>query len=119
MMKLPMVRKILLITLAVLGIVMVARWRATSYANLIGCQQYLTRIEQGLQAYAKEHDGRYPASLEELVPEKIPHVPTCAASQKPYLYEKSDTRFKVSCVGGHKGLAPGEPYVDSQALPEP
>lgn len=94
---------------------MVARERADTYASLVGCQQYLARIEEGLINYAKEHDGQYPESLQQLVPQHIPSLPICLKSDTPYSYELPENGYLVSCTGAHRGLAPGHPRV--QATP--
>lgn len=89
---------------------------ARSQSDLLGCQSFLTRIGEGLSQYAKDHEGRYPATLDELAPKYIPNVPACTRAQSPYLYTQTGKGFKVACPGPHPGLQPGSPYVDSERM---
>lgn len=89
---------------------------ARSQSDLLGCQSFLTRIGEGLTRYAREHEGRYPATLDELAPEYIPTVPVCTRAQSPYLYTLTEKGFKVACPGPHPGLQPGSPYLDSERM---
>ncbi len=95
------------------AIVALAQGRARAQGDLLGCQSFLTGIGQGLARYAKEHDGAYPSTLQELVPGHIPTLPVCPTGQQPYLYELEQKGFKVRCGGSHRGLKPGNPYLDS------
>lgn len=96
-------------------IVVIATAKARSGASMIGCEQYLTRLQQGVLAQARAHQGQLPTSLQELVPHQVPHVPRCPTSDRPYLYEVEQDHFKISCGGSHLGLQPGNPYVEGSA----
>lgn len=109
--------KLLSALLLLAAIVLLARARAISGAELIGCEQYLSRIKEGVIAYAREHDGAFPQNLQALVPQQIPSVPHCPSGEQPYRYEVSSEGFKVSCGGSHRGLQPGAPYVEGVPLP--
>ena len=111
-MKTPSRRFLAILAFSVL-VVFVAYTTAGRQGDLIGCQAFLTRLGGDLAQYARDNGGRYPASLQELVPKYIPNVPQCPRSEKPYLYEHTEAGFKVSCLGHHPGLKPGNPYTDS------
>jgi len=69
---------------------------------LLACKGNLKSISSALEYYSSDHAGRYPASLNDLVPDYLESVPSCSASGgSPYHYEstvkKSD--YTVWCEG--------------------
>lgn len=114
-MKTPSRRTLAILAFSIL-VVLVAYTTAGRQGDLIACQAFLTHLGGDLAQYAKDNGGRYPASLQDLVPKYVPSVPQCPRSDKPYLYEHTDAGFKVSCQGHHPGLKPGNPYVDTERV---
>jgi len=60
-----------------------------------------------LVAWASDHKGAYPRSLEELRCDFVKELPTCPASGRPPAYRHGDGYFALSCAGeNHPGLMP-------------
>jgi hypothetical protein len=58
----------------------------------------LTWIALAFGAYRSEH-GRYPASLDELMPKYLDRVATDPCGSGPYLYRRMDEGFLLYSVG--------------------
>lgn len=74
------------------------------------CLQQLQRVARALRDYHRDHSGRYPLQLEQLVPGYLDTLPQCPAG--PLTLGKRDGRWQVSCPATahlHLGLAPFQP----------
>ncbi len=60
--------------------------------------QRLTQVAIALRLYRHEH-GRYPETLQELVPKYLPNVPTDPFDGKPLRYERLRNGFKIWSIG--------------------
>lgn len=101
--------------------------RARSRGIFTNCKENLKRIAAALDHYATDHAGRYPDKLEQLVPEYLENLPTCAASGGRAYYadfgpnakfnsEGYEDYFYLSCVGGlheKSGIVGDFPAFDS------
>ncbi len=88
----------------------------------VTCKAHLTNLGTALEMYAKDHDGSYPGTLQELVPEVMPVLPQCIApldksghwvdtySESYRMIPKEGDRpasFSFFCQGTHhEGFAP-------------
>ena len=69
----------------------------------------LAAVALALRLYAVEHGGKYPATLDELVPDYLPAVPTdpFAAGEKPLRYVVDDPEAPVVYSVGENGTDDG------------
>jgi competence protein ComGC len=56
--------------------------RGRASGQIAGCQSNLENIATAIEKYAAEHDGYYPETFAELVPDYIDHIPKCQATWK-------------------------------------
>lgn len=57
------------------------------------CQSNCVKINTALEEYADQHGGRFPESLEELVPEYLEVIPTCPAAGRDTYSESYMVRY--------------------------
>lgn len=69
----------------------------------------LAAVALALRLYAANHDGKYPSSLDELVPQYLPAVPKdpFAAGGKPLLYDSADPSAPAVYSVGDNGKDDG------------
>lgn len=94
---------------------------ADRVSSILRCTQNLKGIATGLENYATDHAGAYPAKLKELVPVYLQSIPTCPAAHKD-TYSASwrvagGEGFYMSCSGNNHvdfGLQPNEPTCSAR-----
>lgn len=81
------------------------------------CQANLKAIGTGLEMFTNDHDGHYPATLDQLLPVYLQALPACpnigtdtysegyALAESPHNLEKLQDYFYLSCSGQHHGDA--------------
>lgn len=70
------------------------------------CARSLARVATALEEWSSDHEGRYPPTLETLVPAYLPALPACIGEggAEPRYRVSSDARgFDLSCGGRHSG----------------
>jgi hypothetical protein len=86
--------------------------RSPRMTLFVACKGNLRSISSALDYYSSEHKGRYPSSLQELAPDYLETIPSCAASGGTlYHYEKNKTGsdFTVWCEGKYHRNTTGSP----------
>jgi hypothetical protein len=48
------------------------------------CQDKLRTIDSAVMQYSAAHNGTYPVSVEEMIPDYLREAPECPAAKKPY-----------------------------------
>ncbi|MFN8607033.1 MAG: hypothetical protein U0931_05855 [Vulcanimicrobiota bacterium] len=86
--------------------------RSRAETNLAGCTTNLASIVAASNMYARDHGGKYPKSLDELVGKYMVEVPICpSAGSNTYgdlKYTTNPAGVSVSCSGGyHRKLFQG------------
>jgi hypothetical protein len=84
-------------------------------ADLQRCRQGAELAGQAVRRYAAEHQGRPPASLDDLRPRYLARIPSCAGL--PLLYSRSGSDFAVFCPGAHhldQDVQPFHPAYNSK-----
>ena len=71
------------------------------------CARGLARVATALEEWSSDHDGRYPPTLEALVPTYLPQMPACAGEGGAKL------RYRVSADAAHFDLTCGGPHGDA------
>lgn len=79
----------------------------------------LTAVALALRLYSVEHGGKYPQSLEELVPKYLPAVPKdpFAAGGKPLCYSAADPAAPVVYSVGDNGTDDGGSEITTRRVP--
>jgi hypothetical protein len=81
--------------------------RADRVSSILGCTQNLKAIATGLEMYASDHAGKYPAALKVLVPTYLKSIPECPAAHKDTYSSTWRTAgsegFYMHCSGNHHG----------------
>lgn len=77
---------------------------AVNQGNFTCCKRNEEMIAKALGNYASLHNGKYPGTLENLIPDGIPSVPVCSAAKRNTYsagYKVSDDRksFTIRCKG--------------------
>ena len=77
-------------------------WRGRSSGDGAGCQRNLKVVAEALQAYGKEHNGRFPDRLEELRPNYLKELPDCPDSgsqsySQGYQVNPDHRSYRLSC----------------------
>lgn len=92
----------------------------------VACRSNLKNIGTALEMYSTDSAGRYPSTLDLLVPAYLMTIPTCASAGKPsYSYSacSAPDRYTVYCAGNNhmSDAGPDEPCYTSDAglLPMP
>ena len=68
------------------------------------CKSNIKNLATALERYARDNGGRYPVTMEKLIPQYLTVLPTCPASQTGYGdYRKSTApdRYSFCCVGNN------------------
>jgi len=94
---------------------------ADRVSSIQGCTQNLKNIATGLEYYATDHGGNYPAGLQDLVPKYLQSIPACPAAHKD-TYSASwrvagGEGFYMCCKGNNHadfGLKPDEPTCSAR-----
>ena len=89
--------------------------------SILGCTQNLKIIATGLENYASDHGGNYPATLKVLIPIYLEALPTCPAAHKD-TYSASwrvagGEGFYMCCSGNNHsdfGLRVNEPTCSAR-----
>lgn len=109
-----------LVALLLLYPVISPNWeRGRSSGAATGCRANLRILEKALDRYRAEHDGRYPARLEELAPRYLRRFPECPHAgsdtySSGYAPSADAHHYNLACSGDHHhddGLAPNEPEI--------
>lgn len=89
--------------------------------SILGCTQSLKGIATGLEMYSSDHGGKYPASLQELVPSYLKSIPTCPAAHRDTYSQTwrvaGEEGFYVHCAGNNHadfGLKANEPTLSAR-----
>lgn len=61
------------------------------------CIQNIKHIATAIEFYAKDHKGKYPDKLKDLIPRYLPSMPICPITGKFYEYEKKGEDYYVKC----------------------
>lgn len=72
--------------------------------NKTDCARSLARVATALEEWSSDHDGRYPPTLDALVPTYLPQLPACVGDggAEPRYKVSSDARdFDLTCGGPH------------------
>lgn len=93
------------------------RHRSSTYE---ACRNNLKNIGMALEMYSTDSSGRYPSTLDLLVPEYLKVIPTCSSAGRPsYSYSafSSPDRYTVYCAGSNHTTraGPDEPCYSSDA----
>lgn len=71
--------------------------------TLTPCKDNLKNVATALEMYASDNSGRYPKSLDQLVPKYLRVIPTCPATNTmtftDYQSIQTPDAFTFSCVG--------------------
>lgn len=65
------------------------------------CYKNIKGIATAVEYYAKDHNGNFPRSLDDLSPEYIQVKPTCPVSKQEYIYKTKDGNYSISCPNPH------------------
>ena len=83
------------------------------------CYAHLKALAAAIESYELRHGKMAPRQLQMLVPEYLPEIPECPASQRnsyPCGYTASGSRWTIMCSGEHHadaGVPPGYPRASS------
>jgi len=88
---------------------------------LRGCNSNLKNIGTALEMYSVDAHGRYPHTMEKLVPDYLKLIPTCPAAgtdtyAKSYTYTTIPDRYTMFCSGHYHenaGLKENHPQYNS------
>ncbi len=88
------------------------------------CKRNEVKIGFALEQYATDNEGRYPASLQKIVPKYISCLPTCPVAQKDtysieYFHSVSPDTFRLVCSGHYHSLAELPPNEPRYATDDP
>lgn len=86
-------------------------FQARSQGQLTACKSNEKNIATGVEMWASDHKGVYPAKLAQLTPSYLKRIPTCPACQKDSYsatYKASGKKYSFSCNG-----VKGHPSYDS------
>ncbi len=77
---------------------------ANAHTHLTVCQRHLEHLSEALDRWAKDHEGRLPTRLVDLVPTYLVALPNCpTATDVSYSYKVSDSkRYLIVCSGNHE-----------------
>ncbi|MFN8612068.1 MAG: hypothetical protein U0931_31275 [Vulcanimicrobiota bacterium] len=86
-----------------------------SHGYLLLCGANLKNIQVGAEMYASDHQGKYPASLQQLVgPDYLKTIPTCQGSA--YSYSVTGKTIRLICTNPqHRsaGIPSGYPRIEA------
>lgn len=108
-------------TLLLLGAILVPNFvRARARGRLTACKSNLKNIGTALEMYSTDHEGRYPPSPNELLPNYLKTIPTCpTVGWVTYQFQMASTPdlYTVVCAGHNHGgsgvTAPNYPQYTS------
>jgi len=78
------------------GFTVVAEDRKFKFLGTI-CIQNIKHIATAIEFYAKDHKGKYPKKLKDLIPRYLPSMPVCPITGKFYEYKKEGEDYYVKC----------------------
>ncbi len=98
--------------------------KAQKRADLVKCQQNITKLERAVETYRKANAGRFPPELQDMVKQgSLDAMPKCPAQGKRgyddegYFFRPGDPgRFTIMCRGevhSEAGAGKNEPVYDS------
>jgi len=61
------------------------------------CRLKIEVLATQCEMYAKDHEGKFPSRIEDLVPKYLPRIPVCPASGQAHLLVSTATGYFVSC----------------------
>ncbi|MCR5663103.1 MAG: hypothetical protein K6G50_13410 [bacterium] len=91
----------LIILAAAILLLIIAR---KSLIEVTACAENIGSLGAATELYGVSGNGKYPASTDELIPFYFDNLPRCPISSEPYLYERGEDNFTLSCRGHHRGL---------------
>jgi len=112
--------RILVIAVAVFAIVSGYNiFRSREVSSHLECFNQMYAVEGAKEQFAIEHEGRAPASIDELIPTYLEHLPMCPSGGTIHL---GDMQTPASC--SFKGHAPDRPEAAGESTepaesPEP
>lgn len=86
-------------------------YQARSQGQLTACKSNEKNIATGLEMWAADHQGAFPAKLAQLTPSYLRQIPTCPTCQKDSYsatYQVRGSKYSFSCNG-----AAGHPSYNS------
>ncbi|MCD6310819.1 MAG: hypothetical protein J7M18_08880 [Candidatus Eremiobacteraeota bacterium] len=89
--------------------------------DLERCKSNMQKIGIAIDKYAEDHDGQYPESLSDIVPDYIDSLPECPSSKLTesygYVLSEAQKEYTIYCKGenAHKraGIQTGWPQYNS------
>lgn len=87
--------------------------------NVKLCHKNVQRLAVAIEIYSADFGGRYPTSLNKLIPKYIKGIPFCPAANRDtyspsYSYHDDPDQCTVFCAGSHHpGLPADRPVYDS------
>lgn len=91
--------------------------RFTGDKKLESCSARMERVASAVHAYARDHEGRYPDSLEQVASGEDLRCSLCGddIGAAHYRYEKGPTSFTIECrYRAHSALGQKFPRYQSQ-----
>jgi len=61
------------------------------------CRLKIEVLATQCEMYAKDHEGKFPTRIEDLVPKYLPRVPVCPATGQAHLLVPTSTGYFISC----------------------
>lgn len=97
---------IVLFLVSVLAAILVPNFvKARARGVLTACKSNCKNIGTALEMYSSDNDGRYPTSLEKVVPGYLKTLPTCPSAGKVtyrnYLSASEPDLYTFCCEGAH------------------
>lgn len=104
----------ILALLAVLSVCNQQRLTRKASQDLGACKANLRNLATACEMYSTDNFGRYPHSLDQLVPEYLPTLPHCPTGAPHYAYEWAESQpgplspqwadaFSICCQGVNHG----------------
>lgn len=96
--------KALAVLVALVGIIFLLMSARKSLIEVTACAENIGSLGAATELYGVSGNGKYPASPDELIPFYFDDLPKCPISSEPYLYERGEENFTLSCKGHHGGI---------------
>jgi type II secretion system protein G len=96
----------LMVVIVILGIIAAIAWRMTT-DNVPDSKWDIARTEmaeitKALQEWSMKHEGEFPDSLDEVAAQFPAGRTPLDPFKEPYLYERTDEGFTLTCLGADK-----------------
>ncbi len=66
------------------------------------CYENIKGIATAVEYYAKDHHGKYPKTLKDLIPDYLRRIPFCPVTRKPYEYYLEKGKYVIKCPNPEK-----------------